>query len=58
VTGFFFLVFGVIVGVAAFREYRHYAAGQMGPGRAILASVLALMFLYFALSAFWRATRR
>jgi len=58
VTGFFFFVFGTIVAFAAVREYRHYAAGQYGPGRPILAALLALMFLYFALSAFRRAGRR
>jgi len=58
VTGFFFLVFGVIVALACVREYHKYAAGQVGPGRPILAALLALMFLYFALSAFRRAGRK
>lgn len=55
VTGLFFFVFGAGIAWAAIEEYRHYAAGQYGPGRPILASILALMFLYFALSAFHRA---
>jgi len=58
VTGLFFFVFGAIIAVAAVREYRHYAAGQYGPGRPILAAMLALMFLYFAWSAFERASRK
>jgi hypothetical protein len=58
VTGFFFFVFGAILALAAVREYRHYAAGQVGAGRSILAATLGLMFLYFAFSAFRRAGRR
>jgi len=58
VTGLFFLVFGAGVALAAVREYRHYAAGQYGPGRPVLAAILALMFLYFAISAFRRAGRK
>lgn len=58
VTGFFFFVFGAIVAFAAFREYRQYAAGHTTASRPILAGVLALMFLYFALSAFQRAGRK
>ncbi|MGZ4787238.1 MAG: hypothetical protein ACXVZX_01890 [Terriglobales bacterium] len=57
VTGFFFFVFGAIMAFAAVREYRHYAAGQYGPGRPILAAILALMFLYFAVGSFRRASR-
>lgn len=55
VTGLFFLIFGLVVAFACVREYRAYAAGQMGPGRAILAGVLAALFLYFAISNFARA---
>jgi hypothetical protein len=58
VTGLFFFVFGAVLAVATLREYRHYAAGQVGAGRPILAATLGLMFLYFALSAFRRAGRR
>jgi len=57
VTGLFFFLFGAGIALAAVREYRQYAAGQYGPGRPILAAVLALMFFYFALSAFHRAKR-
>lgn len=58
VTGLFFFVFGAIIAVAAVREYRHYTAGEYGPGKPILAACLALMFFYFALSAFQRANRK
>jgi hypothetical protein len=58
VTGFFFLLFGLVVGLACYREYSAYAAGKLGPWRAILAGVLALLFLYFAISNFARAGRK
>ena len=58
VTGVFFLVFGLVVAFAAFREYHAYTLGKMGPGRAVLAGVLAVMFLYFAFSAFLRSGRK
>jgi hypothetical protein len=54
----FFLVFGIIVGVACYREYRAYAAGTLGPGKAVLAGVIAVLFLYFAMSNFARAGRK
>ena len=58
VTGLFFFVFGAGIAWAAVQEYGHYAAGQTGPGKAILAAALALMFLYFAVNAFGRAGRK
>jgi hypothetical protein len=58
VTGLFFLIFGLMVAFGCLREYRAYAAGQMGPGRAILAGILAVTFLYFAISNFARAGRK
>jgi hypothetical protein len=58
VTGLFFLIFGLVVSFGCVREYRAYAAGQVGPGRAILAGILAAAFLYFAISNFARAGRK
>ena len=58
VTGLFFLVFGIVVGLGAVREYHAYTAGRVGSGRVILAGVLAALFLYFAFSAFRRAARK
>jgi hypothetical protein len=58
VTGFFFFVFGAIVAWAAVREYRLYAAGRIGPGRSVLAAILAMMFLYFAVSSFRSARKK
>ena len=58
VTGLFFLVFGLMVGYAAYREYIAYTQGKFGPGRALLAGLLATMFLYFAIGAFARSLRK
>jgi len=58
VTGLFFFVFGAVIAIRAVREYRLYEAGQTTAGRVALAAVLALMFLYFAASAFRRARRQ
>ncbi len=58
ITGLFFLVFAGIVSLAAFREYHAYQAGKIGPGKAVLAGVLAALFLYFAISNFGRAGRK
>jgi hypothetical protein len=58
VAGLFFFVFGVIVALAAVREYHAYAAGKVGLGRAILAGFLALLFLYFSVAAFIRSGRK
>jgi hypothetical protein len=58
ITGFFFFVFGALIALRAVREYRLYAAGQVGPRNSILAAVLALMFLYFAVSSFRSAKKR
>jgi len=58
VTGLFFLIFGMVVSFACIREYRAYTAGRLGPGRSILAGILAAIFLYFAISNFARAGRK
>jgi hypothetical protein len=58
VTGLFFLLFGLVLGLAFYREYHAYEAGRMGPGRAILSGVLGVLFLYFSISNFVRAGRK
>ncbi len=57
VTGFLFICIGVIAGSAAYREYVAYQAGKMGPSRAVLAGIVAVMFVYFGLSNFRRARK-
>ena len=58
VTGFLFIVLGVIGGGAMAREYHRYVAGTTTRGRLILAAVFALVFLYFGVSSFWRSGRK
>ena len=58
ITGVFFLVFAMGGGFATWRGYRYYKAGIMGPGRVILAGCFATVFLWFAITSFWRAQRK
>jgi hypothetical protein len=58
ITGFFFVVFAMVGGFATWREYLRYKTGLIGPGRAILAGCFATVFLWFAISSFWRVQRR
>jgi hypothetical protein len=58
VTGFIFLSVGAIAGFAFQREYAQYQQGLMGPGRAILAGCVTLLFAWFGLTSFWRAARK
>jgi len=57
-TGVFFLVFALIGAIACYREYRFYAEGRVGAGKVALVGGFALVFGYFAVSAFVRAGRR
>jgi hypothetical protein len=58
VTGFVFLAIGTIAGLAIFREYHRYQAGQVGVNRVVLAVVLAIMFGWFGVSSFWRVRKK
>ena len=59
VTGFTFFVLAVIGGIAGFREYAKYHAGQAeGPGRVILAACFTVTFAWFGVSSFWRVRKK
>ncbi len=58
VTGVFFVFFAAAGAAAGWREYRAWQAGRIGPGKFYLAVVFALLFAWFAVSSFWRASRR
>jgi hypothetical protein len=59
VTGFTFFVLAIIGGIAGFREFARYQAGQAeGPGRVILAACFTLTFAWFGVSSFWRVRRK
>jgi hypothetical protein len=58
VTGFVFFAIGVISGLATFREYHRYQAGEIGVNRVVLAAVIAVMFAWFGASSFWRVKKK
>ncbi len=57
-SGVMFLAFTFIIVSGFVREYRKYAAHQVGLERVVLAGVIGAMFFYFGLSSFWRARRK
>jgi len=58
ITGTLFLFLALVGGGAAIREFYKYKQGAIGPGKAVLGACFAVMFLWFALSSFWRARRK
>ena len=58
VSGLIFLFISLAAVSAFLREYRKYAMHEVGAGRVIMAGVAGGMFLYFAVSSFWRARRK
>lgn len=57
VTGFLFLVIGMLLSYGAWREYQAWTPAT-GPWRVFLAAAFAAMFLYFGVSSIWRARKR
>lgn len=59
VTGFTFLALAAIGGIAGFREYAKYQAGQAeGLARVILAACFTATFAWFGVSSFWRVRKK
>jgi hypothetical protein len=58
VAGVFFLAFAAGFGFGAWREYHKWSAGLIGPGKMLLATAFAGLFLWFGVSSFWRAGRK
>lgn len=58
VTGFFFIVFAVVVGGAGYRQYQKHLAGKADMTQVYLAGALALIFVWFGVTSFWKARRR
>lgn len=58
VTGSIFLLFAFGIAGKAWSEYQAYHSGKQGPGRFEFTLLLALMFLYFGVSSFWRSRRK
>lgn len=55
VTGFVFLCFAAIGGLAGFREYQRYQAGDNVAARLAVALCFTAIFAWFAVTSFWRA---
>jgi hypothetical protein len=58
VTGLFFVMFAFIFGGGAWREYLKFRAGQTTMRPVYLFAAVAVVFLWFGVSSFWRAGRR
>lgn len=57
VTGFVFLIFAIVGGGAAIREFHRYSQGEPVLAKLVTASVFALVFAWFGVSSFWKARR-
>jgi hypothetical protein len=57
VTGSFFVFFAVVGSTAAFREYQHWQAGEIGPQRFFAAVIFSAGFAYFGISSFLQARK-
>ncbi|MGH9530951.1 MAG: hypothetical protein ACRD2Q_01060 [Terriglobales bacterium] len=58
ITGFFFLAFAVLGAAACWREYRNYAAADVGPERLVVTLLFTLMFAWFGITSFRRARQK
>ena len=58
ITGVFFLFFALVGGLACWREYQAWQAGKIGPGKMVLAAGFAILFLWFGVSSFYRASKK
>lgn len=58
VTGFLFIVLGIVGLGATVREFQRYVAGKASLGKVGLAAAFAVMFLYFGVESFLRARRK
>lgn len=58
ITGVFFLFFALAGSLAAWREYTHWQAGKIGPGKMVVALAFAAVFAWFGVSSFYSAARK
>jgi hypothetical protein len=58
VTGFVFLVMAGSGGIASAKEYAKYEAGRAGLARVAAAICFTVAFAWFAVSSFWRVSRK
>ena len=58
ITGFFFLAFAAVGGIALVHEYPKYHAGKVGIGKLVAAACFLVLFTYFGITSFWRVHRK
>ena len=58
ITGVFFLLFALVGGAAAWREYPLYRAGQADLLHFLAPAFFSALFAWFGLTSFWRARRK
>ena len=58
VTGFVFFVLALLGGTAAVREYHKVGGGPVNMSKVWAGGALALLFVYFGITSFWRARKR
>lgn len=58
ITGVFFLIFALVGGAAAWREYPLYKAGQADLLHLLAPALFSALFAWFGLTSFWRARRK
>lgn len=58
VTGIFFLIFALVGGAAAWREYPLYRAGRADLLHLLAPALFSALFAWFGLTSFWRARRK
>lgn len=58
VTGFIFLILGMMGAAAGVHEYHRSVIGQANMDKIWASGIFAVLFVYFGISSFWRARRK
>lgn len=58
VTGAVFFIVALSFAAASYKEYEKYHAGQIGPGRSVMAIGATAIFIWFGISSFWRVKKK
>ena len=58
VTGFVFFILALLAGTALLRELHRADGGAVNQNKVWAAGALALVFVYFGVTSFWRARKR
>jgi hypothetical protein len=58
VTGFIFLILGMMGAAAGVHEYHRSGLGQANATKLWVSGIFAVLFVYFGVSSFWRARKK